>query len=1320
MGVSWTKEQQQVIDLRNRNILVSAAAGSGKTAVLVERIIKIITDKENPVDIDRLLVVTFTNAAAAEMRERIGDAIEKALQEQPENEHLQRQLTLIHNAQITTIDSFCLYVIRNHFHEIDLEPNFRIGDEGELKLLKEDVLAKVLEKNYERALAENFYSEKMKRENVAEASMEVERENVAEPAGELLQEDTAGADGKLQQENGSDFLMFAESYAPGRNDEAISGMVLQLYEFSRSYPWPKEWLLDCAKDYRVQTVEELDGALWLAPLTEHIRHAAEDLTALTEKALSLTLQENGPYMYQKAIESDLAKYRFLAESRTFSEFYQGFTNLSYDRLASARNYEGSQELQEQVKTLRERGKDTVKKICRQYFFTSLPAMLEQLGKTEPMAKELVRLTLEFADAFGAEKRRKNLVDFHDLEHFALEILVDGETKEIRRTAEEFQDTFAEIMIDEYQDSNEVQETILKAISKESRGEHNIFMVGDVKQSIYRFRLARPELFMEKYDTYSLEESDTQRIDLHKNFRSRREVLDCTNDIFYKIMTRNLGNVEYDEAAALYPGAVYPYPAPEKNVETVAEGEPSPEKASGCEKNIFAPEILLLDSGEELLEDSGMADKKQLEARMIGIRIKTLMREQLVTDKKTGELRRVKYSDIVILLRSLSGWADTFAQTLAEEGIPAHSVSATGYFSAVEVQTVLSMLRILDNPEQDIPLTAVLRSPMAGLNDEELGLLRLRERNVRFHVCVQEACEEALEKAGKEPLNPLEKKLADFYRTYRKLRALVPDTPIHELIELLLKETGYGDYAAAMPAGARRKANLEMLVEKAIAYENTSYKGLFHFVRYIDELQKYDVDFGEADLTSENEDVVRIMSIHKSKGLEFPVVFVAGMGKNFNKQDTRSKMVLHPELGLGLDCMDGKKRTKSPTIAKKAIAKQIDLENLGEELRVLYVALTRAKEKLILTGMKKDAEEELLSYVLLAEPQGTLSYLAREGAAGYLDWVLPAVLSYGDKYPVTLVNPAELVVEELGSRIKRQQEKEDCLREIAAADRKKVEEFSKSFAKVYAHKEDITRKNKYSVSELKHRAMREMMQREEDDTTPVFKSEEIVPYIPEFVRQREAKEEDANQGALRGTAVHRVMECYRFSAEDTAARQIEDMLAQGKITENMKDLVKVSLVENFVSSGLGGRMKAAEEGGRLYREKPFVMGFTAAELAAFGFGEESPAAGETAFGFGEEIADGIVADTGAVDEEVSVVGMEKEDLTLIQGIIDVFWIEEDGIVVLDYKTDRVDTGQELLDRYAAQLRLYGEALNRIYGEAGMTVKECLLYSFRLGEVIEVPV
>ncbi len=1220
MSVSWTKEQQQVIDLRNRNILVSAAAGSGKTAVLVERIIKMITDRKEPMDIDRLLVVTFTNAAAAEMRERIGEAIEKALKEQPEDEHLQRQLTLIHNAQITTIDSFCLYVIRNHFHEIDLEPNFRIGDEGELKLLKEDVLSKVLKKNY------------------AEANLP--------------------------------FLSLADGYAAGRSDAALSEMVMKLYEFSRSYPWPKEWLLSCGKDYNVRSVEELDRAVWMKPLTGHIRQVAGDLAALSEEALALTLEEDGPYMYQKALESDLAKYRAIAEGRTFSEFYRGFVNLTYDRLASAKNYEGSAEKQERVKRLRETGKEAVKKLCRQYFFTSLPAMTEQLQKTSPMAEELVRLTLEFAEAFGEEKRKKNILDFHDLEHFALEILVDEESQSIRKTAEEFQDTFTEIMIDEYQDSNEVQETILKAISRESQGENNIFMVGDVKQSIYRFRLARPELFMEKYDTYRLEESDRQRIDLHKNFRSRGEVLDFTNDIFYKIMARNLGNVEYDAAAALYEGAGYPK----------------------AEKGMFAPEIFVLDSGEDLLFDSGMKDKRQLEAKMVAGRIKTLLKEQLVTDKKTGELRRARCSDIVILLRSLSGAADVFAAVLAEEGIPAHTLSSTGYFSAVEVQTVLSMLRILDNPKQDIPLTAVLRSPIAGLSNEELAQLRLRERNVRFHLCVREACLEAAAKEGREPLSPLEEKLAAFVRVYDRLRALVPDTPIHELIELLLKETGYGDYAAAMPGGKRRRANLEMLTEKAIAYENTSYKGLFHFVRYIDELQKYDVDFGEADMISEHEDVVRIMSIHKSKGLEFPVVFLSGMGKNFNKQDTRSKMVLHPVYGLGLDYMDGKKRIKAPTIAKKAIAREIDLENLGEELRVLYVALTRAKEKLILTGMKKEAKDALDIYALKrAEGEKPLSYLTREAASGYLDWVLPAVLSYGGKYPITLSDVAELTLKELDASLQRYQEKEECLREIAETDSRSVEALSAGFLKPYPHRADILRKNKYSVSELKHRAMRELMRREETESTVIFKKEEIVPYVPEFARRIEAEEEREHQGAFRGTAVHRVMECYRFSSEAGAKEQIADMIARGKLTEEMGGLIDASLVENFAASPLGKRMREAERNGKLYREKPFVMGFTQEELKTFGFHEG----------------------------EASLESEGTGGLTLVQGIIDVFWMEEDGIVLLDYKTDRVRNGQELLDRYGSQLRLYAEALERVYAESGLKVKERLLYSFRFGEAILVP-
>lgn len=1264
MGVSWTTEQQQVIDLRNRNILVSAAAGSGKTAVLVERIVKIITDKNHPVDIDHLLIVTFTNAAAAEMRERIGNAIEKALDEQPGNEHLLRQLTLIHNAQITTIDSFCLYVVRNHFHEIDLEPNFRIGDEGELKLLREDVLGRVLEQNYE------------------------------EPS--------------------EAFSDFVEGYASGRTDAALNEMILQLYEFSRSYPWPEKWLDSFVGIYRIENREELDRAEWLAPLTENICFVLKDCEQLLKQALAITQQDDGPDMYEKAVQSDLEKYESLSKLTSFCELYGALSDIKYDRLASSRGFEGDPDKLELVKSLREQAKDVVKKICKQYFFCSPEMMIEQLERTEPMLEEVVRLTKQFADEFAAAKRRKNLVDFHDVEHFALQILVDEETEKAKKTAEEFRDTFEEIMIDEYQDSNEVQETLLRSISREERGENNIFMVGDVKQSIYRFRLARPELFMKKYDSYSLEESTTQRIDLHKNFRSREEVLTCTNDIFYKIMVRSLGNVEYDAEAALYPGASYPVSAD------------------------FTPEILLADSNDELLEDTELSDKKTLEAKIVAEEIRHLMKTQPVTDKATGELRAARYSDIVILLRSLSGWADSLVEVLNGNGIPVHTVSSTGYFSTVEVQTVLSMLRLLDNPRQDIPMAAVLRSPMAGLTDEELAVLRLEDGSVPFHEAVLELAEGLYEEDGQKEISDSEadseadqkqgrnadgkkeddiettahRKLLKFYKKYRQLRQLVPDTPIHELIEIILRETGYGHYVAAMPAGSRRTANLNMLLEKAAAYEKTSYKGLFHFVRYIDELQKYDVDFGEADMVGENEDVVRIMSIHKSKGLEFPIVIVSGMGKNFNKQDTRSKMVLHPELGIGLDYMDGKKRIKSPTIAKKAIAKQIELENLGEELRVLYVALTRAKEKLILTGTLKDAPEKLEFFRQQANlskaADRPLSYLTREGASGYLDWILPAVLSYGDKYPVRIVEAAELVLDEVENQLEQNEDLTERIEEIEAADTQLVGQLKQRFSQRYPYQVDVLRKNKYSVSELKHRAMRERFEAEQEETVPAFLEEPVTPTIPLFIQREESVEQEtANRGALRGTAVHRVMECYDFASEKSVQEQMEAMEKEEKITADMRALVKEQIVADFVSSETGRRMALAQCGGALYREKPFVMGFTEEELENYGFG----------VGSNTDSCENIYEKTDSDQEkEEQKKVRHEEDLTLIQGIIDVFWIEKDGIVLLDYKTDRVQQAKELIDRYATQLKLYADALERVFAARKLKVKEILIYSFFLEQLI----
>ena len=618
------------------------------------------------------------------------------------------------------------------------------------------------------------------------------------------------------------------------------------------------------------------------------------------------------------------------------------------------------------------------------------------------------------------------------------------------------------------------------------------------------------------------------------------------------------------------------------------------------------------------------------------------------------------------------------------------------------------------------------------------MLRLEDGSVPFHEAVLELAEGLYEEDGQKEISDSEadseadqkqgrnadgkkeddiettahRKLLKFYKKYRQLRQLVPDTPIHELIEIILRETGYGHYVAAMPAGNRRTANLNMLLEKAAAYEKTSYKGLFHFVRYIDELQKYDVDFGEADMVGENEDVVRIMSIHKSKGLEFPIVIVSGMGKNFNKQDTRSKMVLHPELGIGLDYMDGKKRIKSPTIAKKAIAKQIDLENLGEELRVLYVALTRAKEKLILTGTLKDAPEKLEFFRQQANlskaADRPLSYLTREGASGYLDWILPAVLSYGDKYPVRIVEAAELVLDEVENQLEQNEDLTERIGEIKAADPQLVGQLKQRFSQRYPYQVDVLRKNKYSVSELKHRAMREKFEAEQEETIPAFLEEPVTPTIPLFIqRQGSVEQETPNRGALRGTAVHRVMECYDFASEKSVHEQMEAMEKEEKITADMRALVKEQIVADFVSSETGRRMALAQRGGALYREKPFVMGFTEEELENYGFG----------VGSNTDSCENIYEKTDSDQEkEEQQKVRHEEDLTLIQGIIDVFWIEKDGIVLLDYKTDRVQQTKELIDRYETQLKLYADALERVFAARKLKVKEILIYSFFLEQLI----
>lgn len=1205
MGMTWTKEQQQVIDLRNRNILVSAAAGSGKTAVLVERIKELVLDKKHPVDIDHLLVVTFTNAAAAQMKERVAKALEKALQENPSDVRLQQQAALVQNAQITTIDSFCLYVLRNHFHEIGLEPNFRIGDEGELKLLREDVMTGLFEQCYE--------------------------------------------------EKNPGFLHLISCYGTSRSDAPVRDMIFKLYSYAQSYPWPKQWLREALSCYEIKTEQELEQAPFIEMTVEYGKQMVKGYLEQAEHYHELCQDVDGPYMYEEACEQDVERMEELLSCSTYQDFYEELGKCKFATLGRAKDYIGSPEKQEQVKTERKKLKDGIGKLKSDCFALTFQEILEQLTLVQPSAEALAEVTERFIDAFTERKQDKNLVDFSDLEHFALEILVEEETGKPTETAKEFQNAYEEIMIDEYQDSNYVQETILRAISREVVGQNNLFMVGDVKQSIYRFRLARPELFMEKFDTYETTDAPCQRIDLHKNFRSRDTVLAFTNDIFYQIMKRNLGGVDYTDEAALYCGADYP---------------------AGEKEDAFDSEILLTTTQELEEGTKQQISKQELEAKLIADRIRKMVGKEEVVDEETGEFRKVRYGDIVILLRSLSEWADLFAEVLNANGIPAHTVSRTGYFSTLEIRTVLNYLRILDNPRQDIPLAAVLKSPMAGLSDEQLARLRLLAEDKPYHQCVKmflEAEEELTEKESTAD-EDMRAKLKRFSETYKKLRRQTMDIPMHELLQKVLKETGYARYASALPAGRQRLANLHMLSEKAIAYEKTSYRGLYHFIRYIDELQKYDVDFGEAELVGENEDAVNIMSIHKSKGLEFPVCFVSGMGKSFNKQDSRSKMILHPNLGVGLDIIEEDRRIKVPAFFKKVIARQTELESLGEELRVLYVAFTRAKEKLIITGCIKDEEMlQQIREIYCGSNRKALNFKERAEAKTFLEWILPAAAASGSWDKVSYVTPWSMLEDEATHQITEHVSLRQRVQQAEEVSDTLYEKIKEQLSYQYPHPDAIHLVTKYSVSELKHRAMRELAAKEEEDVTPKFLEEVSTPYVPAFM---EGKAE-VNQGALRGTAMHRLMECYDFTKmpdcsdefAENIKKQLTGLVQMGKVSEDMQKLIRIPSVELFLKSQLAPRMKAAAMRDDLFREKPFVMG----------------------------------------NHEM------EEEMVLIQGIIDVFWVEEDGIVLLDYKTDRVDSATRLRDMYKEQMDLYAEALERIFP---LPVKEKYLYSFRLNQAIEV--
>ncbi|MDO4329614.1 MAG: helicase-exonuclease AddAB subunit AddA [Lachnospiraceae bacterium] len=1276
MAVTWTSDQQKVIDSRNRNLLVSAAAGSGKTAVLVERIVKMVTDEAHPVDLDRLLVMTFTNAAAGEMRERIGRAITGKLQEAPDNARLRLQAALVPHAQIQTIDSFCLSLIRNHYAGLDIDPSFRVGDEGELTLLKADVMAELLEDHYESG-----------------------------------------------QEA---FERFVETYGSGKTDMGIEEVIDQVYRFSVSHPWPKEWLNRCRQEFEAEGVSHFQESPWVQFLLQDVKLQMEEFKEQLSEALLICQEPDGPEGYLPMIRQDLELVSWIGSGKSFEELQNRLSGAAFGRLAAIRKKDISKEKKEAVAAVRDRVKKAVSKCREQYASQTAEEIQEGLLGCAPAVLMLLDLAEEFMDRYQQAKKERNLVDFGDLEHYALQVLYEDGAPSA--AADELSRRYEEILVDEYQDSNYVQEALLEAISRERFGTPNVFMVGDVKQSIYRFRQARPELFLKKYESYSREESRYQKIELRKNFRSRSQVLESINQVFYQIMTSNLGGIRYTKETALYPGAAF-QPLPE-GVETGADP--------------YQTELFVVNTGSKELssldEEARDLTSREIEVKLAVREIRRLTDPEtglLVWDKEANQYRRARYGDIVILLRSLSGWAEIFVNGLMNEGIPAYAQSQAGYFDTTEVETMLSLLAVIDNPIQDIPLAAVMRSPMIGMTDEELAWMSARfkhkaekgqDRGIygAWRLWLEEPGE------GNQQESAIYEKLCRLDDMITRFRDLAGIFPIHQLLEQIYRETGYYAYVSAMPAGETRQANLDLLIEKAAAYESTSYQGLFHFIRYIERLKKVETDFGEAAVAGAEDRTVRIMSIHKSKGLEFPIVILAGMGKRFNKQDAYSRLLIDVDFGVGADYMDLEQRLKSVTLKKQVLKRRLELESMGEELRVLYVAMTRAKEKLILTAADSYLENKLEKWGISMDEKGRMvqkaaggplqavPYTLLTGAGSYLDWIFMALPRACRTISCLQIPAADFIGQEVLRQMEKQSSRDMLMQQADGtvfdeAYRSRLEE---ALHYQYPYQEDTRLYAMMSVSELKRRSQ-ELEGGEAAELFPdpleeekmagqlpdPLEEEKMAGQLPDPLEEEGTTKADASaegegggaaqderkgeelkasrrsyppaaSGAVRGTAYHRALELISISrchSLKDVVRSLQELTDSGRFLMEARKLVNARVLWNFFQSPLGQRLGKGEMEGRLHKEQQFMIGVPAREM---------------------DLAD-------------------SDELVLIQGMIDAYLEEEDGLVLVDYKTDRVEQGQELIKRYQVQINYYIRALEQV---TGRPVKEAVIYSLHLQEEI----
>ena len=1260
---NWTKEQQAAIWEKDCNLLVAAAAGAGKTAVLVERIIQKIIDDKDPIDIDSLLVVTFTNAAATEMRERIGTAISKAIDEKKASRNIHRQLALLNKASITTIHSFCLEVIRNNFQSIDIDPKFRILDETEASLMKLETLNELFEEIYE------------------------------------------------DEENNQAFFDLLESYGTNRDDEKLQEMVLNIYSYIQSYPWPEQWLHNQTENFNPGITRDFGSTEWGRVIIRTAGLRLEGFKSMLEAACSRLKYTVGLEKYLSVFYEDSEKLTGLLElfnegisekehldsQREYSyvnwdDIYNYLSNYEFGRLPNC-GKEADKQLQEQVKKTRDEIKAYIKGLKDEVFFQKSEEIISDLKQMYPLLECLSDLVVEFDKRYSSRKRMKAAVDFNDLEHFCLKILSEvGENGKPAPSpvAAAYKDKFSEILVDEYQDSNMVQEIIINMISREDRGNPNVFMVGDVKQSIYRFRQAKPELFMNKYNSYSsVSDGLYRKILLLKNFRSRKEVVDGVNFIFEQIMSESVGELDYDEKERLNPAAIFPDNL-EKNLIVGGDVELHLVETS----SVQSYEDDLEDEEEQAgdIEEEEILDNIQKEARMVASRINELMqpdedgRRFCVYDRLSSRYREVQYKDIVILLRTTKNWTEVFCEELSRFGIPVFADTGSGFFKTPEIQVMLSLLQIIDNPYQDIPLLSVLRSQIANFTTEDLAELRLSDRKAPLFDALRLLAESASEASSMA---------VEFLQRLEKWRAMSMYMSTHKLIWQLYNETGYFSIVGAMRDGERKQANLRILFERALQFEKTSYKGLFNFINFIDKLKTSKGDMGSAKVLGENDNVVRMMSIHKSKGLEFPVVFVSGCGKKFNFQDMYKSILLHQELGFGPDFVDHRRRIKYPSVPKLAIAQKVRFETLSEEMRILYVALTRAREKLILTGAVNSIEKAAAKWLPVAgSKQHKFPAHEMAKAQNYLDWICPAVMRHENALNLRLAGGtgADVEMPEVGKEslwtvyIRKNDfitgtpkhegdgeegkdgfNFEDWLENSNNCDKSTITEITRRLSWKYPYIKMTEVPSKFSVTEIK----RFFNLNDEGEDRTALKHTGIRK--PAFLQEKKGL-----SPAEKGTVLHFVMQHLNFK-DSNIKNQLEDMVIRHLITQQQADSVSIGKIMGFMESDIYRRITAAE---KVYKEMPFNLELPYAELYD-----------------GQE-------------EQIS-----SEDTILLQGVIDCYFEEDGELVLIDYKTDYVEPGntEKIKDRYEVQLSYYSRALEKL---TGLKVKDRYIYLFSTGELVEI--